>query len=162
VRQVFLNKGMVLVKEISYIKHIKRKNMNIQNLNPQELEQLQTLLNKMNPQPQLEFNPVEEMINGIMENFEWKRVQEVMDYLDWQWRGEYVTVAMLKESAERLLRGAMSSRLGEFIDESDEKGIANSTGGLEAKAWCDEDKTHIVRLELKFVLSSWDESIDEL
>ena len=136
--------------------------MDIQNLNPQELEQLQTLLNKMNPQPQLDVDPVEQMIDGIMENFEWKRVQEVMDYLDWQWRGECVTVKMLKETAERLLRGAMSSRLGEFIDESDEIGIANSTGGLEAKAWCDEDKTHIVRLELKFVLGSWDESIDEL
>ena len=135
--------------------------MNIQNLNPQELEQLQILLNKMNPQPQLDIEPVEEMINGIMENFEWKRVQEVMDYLDWQWRGEYVTIAMLKETAEQLLRGAIFSRLGEFIDESDEIGIANSTGGLEAKAYCDENKENIVRLELKFVLSSWDESIDE-
>ena len=137
--------------------------MDIQNLTPQELEQLQTLLNKMNPQPQpLNIDPVEDMIDGIMENFEWKRVQEVMDYLNWQWRGEFVTVAMLKETAKRLLRGAIGSRLGEFIDESDEIGIANSTGGLEAKAWCDEDKTHIVRLELKFVLGSWDESIDEL
>ncbi len=136
--------------------------MNIQNLNPQELEQLQTLLNKMNPQPQLDVTPVEQMIDNIIEHFEWKRVQEVMDYLDWQWRGEFVTIAMLKESAERLLRGAMDSRLGEFIDESDEIGIANSTGGLEAKAWCDEDKENIVRLELKFVLGSWDESIDEL
>jgi hypothetical protein len=158
----FLNKGMVLAKDISYIKHIKRKSMNIQNLNPQELEQLQTLLNKMNPQPQPDTDPVGEMIDNIIEHFEWKRVQEVMDYLDWQWRGEYVTIAMLKETAERLLRGAIDSRFGEFIDESDEIGIANSTGGLEAKAWCDEDKTHIVRLELKFVLSSWDESIDEL
>ena len=137
--------------------------MDIQNLTPQELEQLQTLLNKMNPHPQpLNIDPVEDMIDGIMENFEWKRVQEVMDYLNWQWRGEFVTVAMLKETAKRLLRGAIGSRLGEFIDESDEIGIANSTGGLEAKAWCDEDKTHIVRLELKFVLGSWDESIDEL
>jgi hypothetical protein len=136
--------------------------MNIQNLNSQEQEQLQTLLNKMNeptPTPQ---DTVEEMIDGIMENFEWKRVQEVMDYLDWQWRGEYVTVVMLKETAKQLLRGAIFSRFGEFIDESDEIGIANSTGGLEAKAWCNEDKTHIVRLELKFVLGSWDESIDEL
>ena len=136
--------------------------MNIQNLNSQELEQLQTLLNKMNSQSKVDTDPVEEMIDGIMENFEWKRVQEVMDYLNWQWRGEFVTVAMLKETAKRLLRGAIGSRLGEFIDESDEIGIANSTGGLEAKAWCDEDKTHIVRLELKFVLGSWDESIDEL
>jgi hypothetical protein len=136
--------------------------MNIQNLNSQELEQLQTLLNKMNPQPQLDVDPVEEMIDGIMENFEWKRVHEVMDYLNWQWRGEFVTVAMLKDTADQLLRGAINSRFGEFIDESDEIGIANSTGGLEAKAWCNEDKTHIVRLELKFVLDSWDESIDEL
>ena len=137
--------------------------MNIQNLNPQELEQLQTLLNKMKwIKVPTELDPVEQMIDGIMENFEWKRVQEVMDYLDWQWRGEYVTVAMLKETAKRLLRGAINSRFGEFIDESDEIGIANSTGGLEAKAWCNEDKTHIVRLELKFVLTDWDESIDEL
>jgi hypothetical protein len=161
-RQVFLNKGMVLAKDISYIKHIKRKNMNIGNLNPQELEQLQILLNKMNPPTQLDIDPVEQMIDNIIEHFEWNRVQEVMDYLDWQWRGEYVTIVMLKETAERLLRGAINSRFGEFIDESDEIGIANSTGGLEAKAWCDEDKTHIVRLELKFVLGSWDESIDEL
>ena len=135
--------------------------MNIQNLNPQELEQLQTLLSKMNPQPQLEFNPVEQMIDGIMENFEWKRVQSTMDYLDWQWRGEYVTVEMLKKEAERLLHGAMDSRLNEFKNEHHEIGIVNGTGGLEAKAWCDETKTQIIALDLKFVLSSWDESIGE-
>jgi hypothetical protein len=116
----------------------------------------------MNPQPQLDVDPVGEMIDNIIEHFEWKQVQEVMDYLDWQWRGEYVTVAMLKETAEQLLRGAINSRLDKFRSESDEVGIINATGGLEAKAWCDEDKTHIVRLELKFVLGSWDESIDEL
>jgi hypothetical protein len=136
--------------------------MNIQNLNPQELEQLQTLLNKMNPQPQLDVDPVEKMIDGIMDSFEWKRVQEVMDYLDWQWRGEYVTVAMLKETAKRLLRGAVESRLDKFRSESDEVGIINATGGLEATAYCDEAKENIVHLELKFILGSWDESIDEL
>ena len=135
--------------------------MNIQNLNPQEQEQLQILLNKMNSQSKVDTNPVEQMIDGIMENFDFKRVQEVMDYLDWEWRGEYVTMTMLVKEAERLLRGAMSSRLGEFIDESDEIGIANSTGGLEAKAWCDETKTKIVSLDLKFVLKQWDESIEE-
>ena len=136
--------------------------MNIQNLNPQELEQLQILLNKMNPPTQLDVDPVGEMIDGIIKHFNFKRVQEVMDYLDWHWRGEHVTIEMLKTKAEDLLRGAINSRFGEFIDESDEIGIVNSTGGLEAKAWCDEDKTHIVRLELKFILDSWDESIDEL
>jgi hypothetical protein len=136
--------------------------MDIQNLTPQELEQLQTLLNKMKwIKVPTELDPVEEMIDGIMDSFEWKRVQEVMDYLDWQWCGEYVTVAMLKETAKRLLRGAMDSRLGDFKSESHEIGIVNGTGGLEAKAWCDETKTQIVALDLKFVLSSWDESIEE-
>ena len=59
--------------------------MDIQNLTPQELEQLQTLLNKMKwIKVPTELNPVEKMIDGIMDSFEWKRVQEVMDYLDWQ------------------------------------------------------------------------------
>lgn len=136
--------------------------MNIQNLNPQELEQLQTLLNKMNPQPQpTEPDPVEKMIDGIMENFDFKQVQHAMDLLDWKWRGEYVTIEMLVEQAERLLRYAIESRLGSFRHEPHEIGIVNGTGGLEAKAWCDESKTKIVALDLKFVLESWDESIEE-
>lgn len=135
--------------------------MNIQNLNPQELEQLQTLLNKMNPQPQLDVDPVEQMIEGIMDHFNFSRVQHAMGLLDWQWCGEYVTIKMLREEAERLLRGAMNSRLGEFRNEPHEIGIVNGTGGLEAKAWCDESKTKIVALDLKFVLSSWDESIED-
>ena len=136
--------------------------MNIQNLNPQELEQLQTLLNKMKwIKVPTELDPVEQMIDSIMENFDFKEVQRAMDLLDWEWRGEYVTVEMLREQAERLLRGAMESRLGSFRHESHEVGIVNGTGGLEAKAWCDETKTKIVALDLKFVLESWDESIEE-
>lgn len=152
---------MVLATKISYIK-VNKKEMNIQNLNPQELEQLQTLLNKMNPQNQpTELDPVEKMIQNIMENFNFEEVQYTMDLLDWKWRGEHVTVEMLREQAERLLRGAMGSRLGEFKSEHHEIGIVNGTGGLEAKAWCDETKTKIVALDLKFVLESWDESIEE-
>ena len=136
--------------------------MDIQNLTPQELEQLQTLLNKMKwIQVPTELDPVEQMIEDIMDNFDFKEVQRAMDLLDWQWRGEYVTVEMLRKQAERLLRGAMESRLGSFRHESHEVGIINGTGGLEAKAWCDETKTQIVALDLKFVLSSWDESIED-
>jgi hypothetical protein len=46
----------------------------------------------------------------------------------------------------------MKSRLGSFKDAHHESGIVNGTGGLEAKAWCDETKTKIVSLDLKFVL----------
>ena len=135
--------------------------MNIQNLNPQELEQLQTLLNKMNPQPQLDVDPVEQMIEDIMDNFDFGRVQHAMGLLDWQWRGEYVTIKMLREEAERLLRGAAEARLGQFKDTHWEQGIINGTGGFQAMAFCNEDKTKIIGLDLKFVLAEWDESIEE-
>jgi hypothetical protein len=127
--------------------------MNIQNLNTQELKELQTLLNKMNPSQPTEkiyLDPVNEMIDNIMENMDWEKIQTTMDYLRWEWRGEYVTIEMLKEEGERLLRGAVESRLGEY-----------SCGGFRARVWYNEDKTHITGLDLSFVLSSWDEEVEE-
>jgi hypothetical protein len=138
--------------------------MNIQNLNTQELEQLQTLLNKMNPPQPIEklyFNHVDKMIDNIMENMDWEKIQTTMDYLRWEWRGEYVTVEMLKEEGERLLRGAAESRLGEYKKNTHEVAIMNGCGGFEARAWCNEDKTHITGLDLSFVLSSWNDGIEE-
>ena len=138
--------------------------MNIQNLNTQELEQLQTLLNKMNPPQPIEklyLDPVNKMIDNIMENMDWEKIQTTMDYLRWEWRGEYVTVEMLKEEGERLLRGAAESRLGEYKENTHKVAIMNGCGGFEARAWCNEDKTHITGLDLSFVLSSWNDGIEE-
>ena len=135
--------------------------MNIQNLNTEELEQLQTLLNKMNPpQPteKIYLDPVNEMIDNIMENMDWERIQTTMDYLRWEWRGEYVTIEMLKEEGERLLRDAAKSRLGEFKETTHEVAMMCCCGGLEVRAWCDKDKTHITGLDLSFVLGSWNVS----
>jgi low affinity Fe/Cu permease len=97
--------------------------MNLQNLNTEELEQLQTLLNKMIPSQPTEkiyLDPVNEMIDNIMENMDWERIQTTMDYLRWEWRGEYVTIEMLKEEGKRLLRGAAESRLGEYKETTHE------------------------------------------
>jgi hypothetical protein len=138
--------------------------MNIQNLNTQELEQLQTLLNKMNPPQPIEklyLDPVNKMIDNIMKNMDWEKIQTTMDYLRWEWRGEYVTVKMLKEEGERLLRGAAESRLGEYKKNTHEVATMNGCGGFEARAWCNEDKTHITGLDLSFVLSSWNDGIKE-
>ena len=99
--------------------------MNIENLTPQELEQLQSLLNKMNPQI---IDPVNKMIDDIMDEFNFDKVQKAMDCLDWKWVGEDVTVGMLKTEARRLLRNAVEARLdsfkGEYRDwETDRKSV---------------------------------------
>ena len=142
-------------------------NMNIKNLNQQELEQLQMLLNKMNPQPteKVYLDPVNKMINDIMDEFDFNRVETVMEFLDWKWAGdnglEYVTVDMLKKTAKRLLRDAAESRLGRFKNEHWEQGIICGTGGFQAMAFCNEEKTKIEALQLKFILVEWDAEIED-
>ena len=135
--------------------------MNIQNLNPEELKQLQTLLNKMNPNPteKVYLDPVNKMIDEIMDEFNFAKVEKVMDYLDWGWVGEYVTMDMLRDEAKRLLREAAKLRLG--IDKHWEQGIIYATGGFQATAFCNEDKTKIIGLDLKFVLAGWDAEIED-
>jgi len=137
--------------------------MNIQNLNSDELKQLQTLLNKMNPNPteKVYLDPVNKMIDEIMDEFNFAKVQNVMDYLNWKWVGEYVTIDMLRETAERLLREAAELRLGQYKDEHWEQGIIYATGGFQATAFCNEDKTKIIGLDLKFVLAGWDAEIED-
>ena len=138
--------------------------MNIQNLNLEELEQLQMLLNKMNPPQPTEkvyFDPINKMIDEIMEEFDFGKVQDAMDYLNWRWAGEYVTVEMLKETAKRLLRDADKLRLSDYKDEHYSEGIIAATGGFQAMAFCDESKSKVDMLDLKFVLTEWDSQLKD-
>ena len=138
--------------------------MNIENLNTQELETLRTLLNKMagEPQPQPYIDPVNKMIDEIMDEFNFAQVHNVMNYLNWKWVGEHVTINMLREEAERLLHGAAETRLGKYKDAHWEQGIIHGCGGFQAMAWCNEDKTKIIGLDLKFVLAEWDADLEGL
>ena len=137
--------------------------MNIENLNTQELETLRTLLNKMAIEPRtVKINKTEAMINDIIEEFNFDKVQLAMEYLCWKWRGEDVTIDMLKETAIEVLRDAAESRLNYFKDSHWELGVTCGTGGLQVTAHCDEEKTKITGLELKFVLTEWDADLEGL
>jgi hypothetical protein len=136
--------------------------MNIQNLNKQELEQLQELLNKMNPPHPFEklyLDPVNNMIGDIIENMEWDKIQTTMEHLGWRWLNKDVTVDMLKEEGAKRLREAAEGRLGEYKENHWELSSYSTIGGLQAQAWCNEGKTQITSLDLSFVLSSWDEEV---
>ena len=67
----------------------------------------------------------------------------------------------MAEEGDRLLKGAIFARLHEYRDWHWELGIHHCTGGFEATAFCNESKTKIIGLDLKFVLAEWDESIEE-
>jgi hypothetical protein len=134
--------------------------MNIKNLNTEELQQLQVLLNKMNPTQ--DKDPVNKMIDDIIEAFDFNKVWITMEYLGWRWSGQGVpTIKALIEEAKRLLKGAANSRLTDFKNEHWELGIINGAGGVQATAYCNETKTKIIALDLKFVLTEWDEQIED-
>jgi len=131
--------------------------MNLQNLDRDELLTLQQLINKALEQPKED--DLEYMIEDILNEFDFDKVERAMEALNWKWRGETPTLYDLREEALRLLRGAAKSRLGDFKDTHHDVAIINACGGFEARAYCNEDKTKITGLDLVFVVTSWDSSI---
>ena len=140
--------------------------MNIKNLTPEEIKSLHTLLGKMmeQPQPIKFYDQVDEMIDNIIDNFNFSRVQIAMAATGWKYassEGKDVTINELKSTATYCLKGAAEARLSDYIEEHWEQGIIQGTGGFQAMAYCDKDKTKIVQLELKFILAEWDSEIEE-
>jgi len=137
--------------------------MNVHNLDREEIESLHALLGKMleEPKQKVYFNPVNKYIDGIMDEFNFAKVLKTMQALDWKWIDKVPSMDDLRATAERLLRGAAESRLGDYKNTHWELGIINGTGGFQATAFCDETKTRITGLDLKFVVSEWDEGEPE-
>jgi len=133
--------------------------MNIENLTPEEVKTLQTLLNKISGTPVKQKLTVEDMIDEIMGEFNFGKVQDAMFHLNWKWAGTMKgvpTIDELREGAQELLESAAKSRLGNYIDEYHELGIVCQTGGFKATAWCNEAKTEITGLRLEFIITDWD------
>ena len=135
--------------------------MNLQNLDRDKLLTLQQLINKALEEPQPPVKDLEYMIKDIMNEFDFYQVERAMDALNWKWLGQTPSIEDLREEAERLLRGAAESRLGHYRATHHDVAIINACGGFEAKAFCNEDKTKITGLDLAFVVTSWDSSIEE-
>lgn len=137
--------------------------MNIENLTPEEVKTLRILLNKISGTPVKQKLTVEDMIDEIIYEFNFDKVESIMFHLNWKWGGSDCRtphIDELRETAERLLGGAAESRLGAYIDEHHKVGITNSTGGFKATAWCNEAKTEITGLKLEFIVTNW-ESFNE-
>tara|TARA_R110000868_G_scaffold407732_1_gene689470 strand:+ start:1289 stop:1705 length:417 start_codon:yes stop_codon:yes gene_type:complete len=138
--------------------------MNTQNLTPEEVKVLHALLGKMidEPKPKIYFDPVNQMVGEIMDNFDFIKVQTTMEALNWQWAGEGVpSISSLRNKSIHLLKSAAELRLGDYLDEYWEEGITSATGGFQAIAYCNENKTQITMLELKFVLTEWDSQLED-
>ena len=137
--------------------------MNVHNLDREEMESLYNLLGKMLNEDEDKKEPLDKMIDEIMDEFNFATVHKTMVALDWKWASSknYIpSMDELRAEAERLLRDVADVRLNMWQDEDWKSPIICSTGGFKATAWCNEDKTKITRLNLDFIVSTWSARID--
>ena len=138
--------------------------MNVHNLDREEMESLYDLLGKMLNKDEVKKEPLEKMIDEIMDEFNFATVHKTMVALDWKWASSknYIpSMDELRDQAIYLLRGAAKARLGDYKDTHWELGVIHGTGGFQATAFCDKNKTQITGLDLKFVVAEWDEGDNE-
>ena len=106
---------------------------------------------------------ISDMIDEIINDFNWERVEQTMHALKWSWVDTGIpTIDQMKLQAVRLLEGAVKARFGSSFDEDWREGITYSTGGFEAEVYCNEQKDEITHMHLRFVVSHWTVSKEEL
>jgi len=133
--------------------------MNIENLTSEEVLQLQSLLSKLNSTKQVKVDLLTEMVDDILEHFNFEKVQKTMQTLNWKWIDTMAIpdVRELKETAKYLLTRIYNLKLNEFKDISHEIPISTSTGGFTATVYSDEENK-INLLKLEFIVESCESS----
>lgn len=100
----------------------------------------------------------EQMMDSIMQNFEFERVSCVMEALDWRWgvtQGfEVPSQEKIKEFAYKLLKDAATQIQKENI--SPNSPFCLSSGGFKATAFKSK-KGNVSNLRLDFIISEWEE-----
>jgi len=98
----------------------------------------------------------QELVDEVMENFDFVRCHQTMRLLDWRWaipNNQVPTIERLKTSAMNRIEGAIES-----AKESKNKNHNNYyfqySGGLKATVWKNR-YGQITNIQLEFILSDW-------
>ena len=96
-----------------------------------------------------------EKLNTVIEEFDFERVLAVMNFLNWTWVGEEISIPVLINQAVNLLNRCYDGITDpeKEIDSSREDDYCISIGGFKATAY-KEDKEYDFTLE--FVIAEWD------
>lgn len=93
----------------------------------------------------------EQKITECIENFDWDRIEKVMNYLNWQWffnYGDNCHVPSIDEMQQRVTELFMDCYRN--LDNSQEQSYTMSCGGFEVCVYKDNNEC-----SLKFVCSEW-------
>jgi hypothetical protein len=103
----------------------------------------------------------QEMIDGIIDNFDFNRVMTTMDALKWRWGGsnDTPTKQELIDCATRHLHSAIEQVLSPDNTDHKDIGWISASGGFQAQAWKTK-KGNLSKLHLDFIVSEWSEERD--
>jgi hypothetical protein len=103
----------------------------------------------------------QEMIDGIIDHFDFNRVMTAMDALNWRWSGmkDTPTKQELIDAASERLHSAITQVLNPDNTEHRDIGWISASGGFQATAWKTK-KGNLAKLRLEFTVSEWDEERD--
>lgn len=99
-----------------------------------------------------------ELIDDIMDNFNFKKVQSTMKFLNWKWSGsdgEVPSVVDIRRQARKLLVEVCELCLKQKNISPDTQ-VCVGTGGLLARAFRSECGKFVSNLELEFIIATWD------
>jgi hypothetical protein len=136
--------------------------MNIENLTQDEVVQLQRLLGKLNPTPQVEVDPLTTMVDDILDEFDFEKVREVMVALDWKWasaEADIPSMSKLKDTARHLLISVYNLRKDKYTITHPEVPVQVETGGFKATALANEDSGEVDFLKLEFIVTEWEAGV---
>jgi len=90
----------------------------------------------------------EDLINEVMDEFDYDKVQRVMEFIDWKWASVdgVLSVGDLKRKSRILLSDCVN---GATLHKQD---VIISTGGFKAEATWDNESNKIYNITLRFVL----------
>jgi hypothetical protein len=100
------------------------------------------------------------IVKNILKNFDFEKCVIAMRALNWTWGfdNRIVTVPMLKEKAEYVIRTSMETvKKKEYLPSTY---ASISTGGLLAKSWKNK-YNRITASKLYFIVCDWDDDGDE-
>jgi hypothetical protein len=103
----------------------------------------------------------QEMIDGIIDHFDFNTVMAVMDALNWRWSGskDTPTKQELIDCASQKLHSAITQVLSPDNKEHKDIGWISASGGFQAQAWKTK-KNNLAKLKLEFIVSEWEEERD--
>ena len=95
-----------------------------------------------------------DMIDDIMDNFDFGRVAKCMESLDWKWMSVPEGVPQeydIRKSARKLMKSVPDVLIKDNYH--------TGSGGLYVEAWY--ESTELVLMELTFVVAEWGVDVDD-